>query len=407
MLRLASCTVLALSLAACGESPMTCDGCTDGGQGVDATTPAPDSGPPDGGPMRTCPPGPVAPEVFDCTTSDPEITFGEPITAPDLTWTFVDFPDAFCMNGTATGIGVNINPASDQLVIYLEGGGACFDPLSCATVAGASGFDDRDFASYATSLTRGFFDRDDTDNPVREASYVFVPYCTGDVHGGTNEAGPMGRMHVGYRNITAYLKRLVPTFPSVARVLLTGRSAGGLGTLVNFDQVQSAFDCTPVHVLDDAGALLPDEYLKPCLQSLVRETWGLDAIIPTDCPECTCSDQGGLWNVYPYLARRHPDRRFGLITSMEDGTFRSFYGYGYSSGCNFPMNMPGEDYAAGLLEVREALAGDDNFRTFYVPGEQHTFTYQDLSATSAGGVTISTWLTQLLDDDPAWSDVGP
>ncbi len=399
---------IALVLFACTGPAPPCEDCIDSGPpAADAGT---DGGatPEDAGPARSCPPGPVAPEVFDCESSDPPLTFGEPITGvPDLTWTFVDFPDAFCMNGTATGIGVNINPASTQLVIYLEGGGACFDPLSCATVAGTSGFDSRDFASFARALDRGLFDRDDTDNPVREASYVYVPYCTGDVHGGTNEDGPGGRMHVGYRNVTAYLKRIVPTFSSATQVLLAGRSAGGLGTIVNFDQVQTAFDCTPVHVLDDAGSLLPDEYLKPCLQATVRETWGLDAIIPADCPQCTCRDQGGLWNIYAYLARRHPDRRIGLITAMEDATFRSFYGYGYSPRCNMPASMPGSDYAAGLLEIREALAGDPGFHTFFVPGEQHTFTYQALGATSSGGVTIATWLTQLLDGDAAWTDVGP
>lgn len=413
MRRLASLSfavALSSALTACGET--SCHGCHDHDAGPNPPPDAGrDSGPPepDAGPARTCPPGPVAPEAFDCASSDPDLTFGDPIEAPDLTWTFVPFPDAFCMNRTATGIGVSINPASDQLVIYLEGGGACFDPLSCSTVAGASGFDSRDFASpgLQTSLGRGLFDRADEDNPVRDASYVYVPYCTGDVHGGTNEDGPSGRMHVGYRNVTAYLRRLVPTFPSVTRVLLTGRSAGGLGTLVNFEQVQRAFDCTPVHLLDDSGALLSDEYLRPCLQATVREAWGLDAVIPEDCPQCTCSDAGGLWNVYFYVARRFPDRRFGLITAMEDATFRSFYGYGYSTYCNFPAGMPGEDYAAGLLEVREALSGDDNFRTFYLAGDRHTFTYQDLSANSVGGVTIATWLTQLLEGDAAWTDVGP
>ncbi len=32
------------------------------------------------------------------------------------------------------------------------------------------------------------FDRGDGDNPFADASYVFVPYCTGDLHAGSRVA---------------------------------------------------------------------------------------------------------------------------------------------------------------------------------------------------------------------------
>jgi hypothetical protein len=418
-LRLASIASLCLYLAACDGGSATPDAggnvdagpaSTDGGSGrSDSGSPA-DAGSPadtDAGPPPNCPAGPIAPTPFDCASSEPSITFGEPIATTPLTWEFVPFDDAFCMDGSATGIGVNLNPDATRLVILLEGGGACFDTLSCFGVANPNGYDARDFGANVRSISRGLFDREDPMNPLRDASFVYVPYCTGDVHGGNNEDGVGGRMQVGYRNVTAYLRRIVPTFGSATEVFLAGRSAGGLGTLVNLEQVQNAFDCTPVHVIDDAGALLDDEFMRPCIQSLVRDAWNLDAVIPAECPQCTCADGGGLVNVFPYLARRFPEHRIGLITSMEDATFRSFFGYGYSAGCNFPATMPGEDYAAGLTRLRETTAGDDNFHTFYLPGDAHTFTYTTLSSTSSAGVSLATWITQLVGDDPAWSDVGP
>lgn len=410
MARFAS-IAIATFLFACGSPAPVADAGLDGAsQTEDAST---DAGVlHDAGPMPICPSTPIEPVPFDCTSSDPPFALGDPIEAPDRTWTWVPFDDAFCMDGSTTGIGVSLNPDSDLVMIFLEGGGACFDALSCGTVANPRGFDGRDFADYEIPLGRGLFARDDASNPLREASFVYVPYCTGDVHGGSNPAGPDGRMHVGYQNVTAYLRRLVPTFADddegvdAAQVILTGRSAGGLGALVNFDQVQRAFGCTPVHMLDDAGAVLSDTYLKPCLQARVRERWNLDAAIPADCATCSCEGGGGLWNVYPYLARRHPERRFGLISAMEDATFRQFYGYGYSPRCDFPMSMPGGDYAAGLVEVRERMAGDANFHTFYVPGSTHTFTYGGLS-TTVGGTSLMTWIAQLVSGDAAWSDVGP
>lgn len=405
--------LIAASLFACGSPAPAIDAGLDAASQREDGSTERDAGTEedDAGPAPSCPGTPIEPAPFDCTSSEPPIPLGEPITAPDRTWTWVPFDDAFCMDGSSTGIGVSLNPDSDRVVIFLEGGGACFDTFSCGTVANPNGFDERDFAAIAGPLGRGLFARDDDDNPLRDASFVYVPYCSGDVHGGSNPEGPGGRMHVGYQNVTAYLERLIPTFTddagmNAAQVLLMGRSAGGLGALVNFDQVQRAFGCTPVHMLDDAGAVLSDEYLRPCLQARVRERWNLDAAIPSDCVECSCPGGGGLWNVYPYLARRHPERRFGLISAMEDATFRQFYGYGYSPRCDFPTNMPGADYAAGLTEVREAMASDANFHTFYVPGDQHTFTYGGL-ATTIGGTSLLTWIEQLVSGDTAWTDVGP
>ena len=43
------------------------------------------------------------------------------IETPAREWTFVPFDDAFCADGTTTGIGVN---PGGRLVIYLMGGGA-------------------------------------------------------------------------------------------------------------------------------------------------------------------------------------------------------------------------------------------------------------------------------------------
>jgi hypothetical protein len=374
------------------------DGCVDCGR--DAGPPRADAGGP------SCGDALPRPEPFDCERSAPPAT-GEPITAEPRTWTWVPFDDAFCMDGSPTGVGVSLAPESDRVMIFLQGGGACFDSISCIGVANPDGFDGARLEAIGGFLSRGLFDRDDPDNPVADWNHVFVPYCTGDVHAGNREDGFEGRRHVGYANVTAYLRRLVPTFADASRVLLAGQSAGGLGALVNYAQTQEAFGCTPVYALDDAGSILPEPYLRACLQQLLRDTWGLTDAVPAGCAECTCEDGGGLYKLAPYLAARYPDGRFGLVTSMEDNTMRGFYGYGYSRTCDFPASMPRDDYAAGLLELRDALAPTPGFSTFYVPGEQHTFTYRPLGDTSVGGTTLAEWIRQLVEDEPAWGDVGP
>ncbi|AKF09919.1 pectin acetylesterase-family hydrolase [Sandaracinus amylolyticus] len=395
---------LSLSLFACGGDDAPSDVIDAAMQDVDAGT-----GPADDGGRAYRDAGPiVVPDPGACETwgLDDE---GDAITGlEEGTWTFVPFPDAHCMNGSSTGIGVNLAPGgSDRLVIYLEGGGACFDSITCSGVAGINGFDGDDLAGSSGQISNyGIFRRGDEANPMRDWNYVYVPYCTGDAHAGTNPDGFEGREQVGFDNVHEYLRRLVPTFRESELVLLTGASAGGLGAFANFDQVQQAFGCTPVHMLDDSGPVLDDEYLRPCLQSIARDYWGL--AVPADCTACTADDGGGLSAVWTYLALKYPDRRFGFLSSTADRTFRTFFGYGLSPRCNFPQSMSAAMFEEGVIDLRDRILGPhDNFRTFYQEGDFHTFVGRSLGSVSQDGTTLGAWVGQLIDGDEAWSNVGP
>ena len=190
---------LLVAAAGCGSNDGTPpDDTGTGGDGGGGAGTTPDGGgpatTPDGGGPATTPDG--GGSGGTCKTPD-GFNFGQPITAPDKTWTFVDFPDAKCMNNTATGIGVNLNPNSDKVVIYLQGGGACFNTLTCLTVANAGGYGASNFSTDAASLPKySLFNRDDATNPTKDWNYVYVPYCTGDVHSGNNPNGPSNRAHV-------------------------------------------------------------------------------------------------------------------------------------------------------------------------------------------------------------------
>jgi hypothetical protein len=335
---------------------------------------------------------------------------GEPMEAPAKDWTWVGFPESRCMDGSSTGIGVNLNPDSDKVMIYLQPGGACFDTFSCQTVANPDGFGQSDLESLAQGYgSSGIFNREDETNPVRNWNFIFVPYCTGDIHAGTNPDGPQGRMHVGFLNMRKYLTRIVATFDEPSKVLLTGSSAGGFGSAYNFDQVQRAFGCDiPVHLVDDAGPPMSNMYMKPCLQQNWRNTWGLDASLPEDCPACFGDEGGGIVNYTTYLARKYPDRRLGILSTTRDSVIRQFYSYGYSSSCQFPANMPGEDFRAGLMELRDDILGPhDHFELFQVEGSFHTFLGSKLSDHQVGDTNLAQWIDGLLNGSSDWQDVGP
>jgi cysteine-rich repeat protein len=68
----------------------------------------------------------------------PDCTKVDPLTPTAMTWQYFEIPGTKCIDGTPAGFSVNYNPASTQLLIYLEGGGACFNQF-CDSLFSRSG----------------------------------------------------------------------------------------------------------------------------------------------------------------------------------------------------------------------------------------------------------------------------
>jgi len=331
-----------------------------------------------------------------------------PFDAPPMEWTWIDVPGSECMNDTPTGMGVNVNPTSSKLMIYLEGGGACFNAFTCTGVAHQNGFGSSDFDGIIRDGgSSGVFNRADGDNPFADWNMIFVPYCTGDIFSGSNPDGFGGRNQVGYDNMGFYTDLLVQEFPHVNHVVLTGSSAGGFGASYNYDRVATAFGTTKVTLLDDSGPALGDKYMTPCLQENVRDIWNLDATLPQDCTECF--GEGGLSKITDYIATKWTDRNFGVITSTRDGVIRLFLGWGFPSCSNPTVPMPEADFAEGVAEMRDVLlAPYDNFSVYTIESGLHVWLLENpLGATEVSGVKLTDWIRGQLADESSWDDVIP
>ena len=340
----------------------------------------------------------------DGTTGEPSPYDGEPLPhADDGVWTWVDFPGAKCRDGSPTGIGVRYG-AGAGVAIYFEGGGACFNTLTCGL--NPDSFGAAEFEAFKASGHGGLFDDGNPDNPLADWSFIFVPYCTGDVHAGNRAeatvAGVLGpQQFVGYNNVGQFLDRVVPTFlGKTDHVLVTGQSAGGFGAAFNYDRIAEAFPNDKVTLLDDSGPPMADGYLAPCLQKQWRDAWGLDETIPADCANCFPEDGGGIVNLAQYLGEKWPDQRMGLISSLNDDTIRFFFGFG-ENDCQsiVPASVPAETFAMGLADLRDDWMDEPagTWGTFYLSGSQHTWLGGDSyeSATS-GGVKLIDWVGDLL-----------
>ncbi len=331
------------------------------------------------------------------------------------TWTWVPEPDNRCMDGSPTGFGFNPNPGATGLVLFLQGGNACFNQGSCLITANTDGYGPDDFAREMARIgNQSAFDRAAAENPFRDHHFAYVPYCTGDVHAGDNPNGEVaGRswQFVGHSNLRRIVDRLVPALPELESVVLVGVSAGGFGAALNFDFVQRRFGDTPVTLVDDSGPPMATEFLAPCLQAHFRRVWGLDAGALAACPSCD-GDPGGAFveDFLAYTFFSHPDRRFAFLSFEADQVIQSFWGYGNDDCAGidalFPPAYPAERFGRGLVDLRDRiLDGIDGARVWFAPGTGHVLLSAAPWSRERDGTVLSDWLRAAAEQAPGWQNV--
>lgn len=345
----------------------------------------------------------------DTTGGPPSPWDGEPLPeGPTGQWQWVDFPDAQCRDGSNAGIGVRYG-TGDGLVIYFQGGGACFNGLTCGV--NPASFNGTNFAGISGQLNGGIFDPDAGKNPIGDFSYIYVPYCTGDVHAGDRPDQmvpdmPGVQQFVGYRNVAAFLERIVPTFAGTGHVVVTGESAGGFGAAFNYDRIADAFPGTKVTLLDDSGPPLGFSVAPLCLQQQWSDLWGFDDTIPAGCEDCFPSQGGGIINIGKHIATKHKDQHLALVSATHDTTIRFFFGFGADDCMALIPGTPADAFEAALIDARDNYFNEPGvWGSFYINSDQHTWLSGSYYTASVGGIKLVDWVGQLIDGQP--SHVGP
>ena len=330
---------------------------------------------------------------------------GTPIVAPDGTWTWVDFPDTACDDGSPTGLGVRPSSASSDTLIFFNGGGACWDYYTCYVLETATGgpFGATEFAQLSGGLGGTVLDPQLAGNPFADWNMVFVPYCTGDTFAVSNvatyqdAAHTVSRQyhHVGHTNVLAYLARLAPTFPGAGKLVVAGSSAGGFGAFANYADFRARWPSSQVYLLDDSGPPLEGTATPPAELADWLTNWRLDLVIDPLCGTNAAACRSDLSLAIPALVARYPSDRMALLSSEQDQVIRTFF-----------LLSPTDFQTALLALAADRLDPTANFRYFFVPGSTHTM-LGGPAGFSQGGMSLLTWITRLVTDDPAWVSVKP
>jgi hypothetical protein len=316
-----------------------------------------------------------------------------PIVAPAGTWTWVPIEGMTCADGTPTGIGVNLSDTSPDVTIFMAGGGACWDLNTCFTLSSAvhitGGYGKPQFDTEIASINGvGFWSRG-APNPFKDATYIYVPYCTGDLHDGANVATYDASHvvhHVGRTNASTLMARVAATRPQAASVWLIGVSAGGYGAAFDWDLARSAWPASKVHVLADSSPLV---LLESTRWAAMQASWKMT--FPSGCSACA-TDLGAMPAALRTAAKS--GERYALLANTRDQTISTYFG----------ITM--DQLQTETLAAQAAMSPSAGQAAFVVAGTAHVLLGNPAQQTSTG-VVLANWLTQWATGDAAWANAGP
>jgi Pectinacetylesterase len=307
------------------------------------------------------------------------------------TWKWYQLKGTKCADGSETGFGLSTYPNAKETVLYFEGGGACWDADTCYKLNLAyyvtTGFKkelfEQDAIPFLTTNRTITLRNETVANPYRKANYVYIPYCTGDIHGGNSVQIYAGAnrttYHHGFLNGIRITSEIAKRLPETNRVLVTGESAGGYGAVIHYDHVQKRFPHARVDLLSDS-AIEEVGFLD------TKPQWNL---VPPKCEKC----DGIEFNSYlPGEAIATPKSRFGALAWKTDIVLPVFFNI---TPASFQPTIT--SYFQNVTQTKS-----NNARTFRADGSNHvvgTHTY----ANATDGTVYVDWLNKFHSDDPSWS----
>jgi hypothetical protein len=327
-----------------------------------------------------------------------------------LVWTWVPVAGSVCGDGSPTGIGIEPGPGtSPNVLVFLDGGGACWEYLTCFQLktasAGPFGAVQLD-ARIRDQRAGSVLDRSAAGNPYKDFTFVFVPYCTGDVHAGDRSqdyfGAPRRWYHKGRVNLSNAFEVLPTALAAPPKVVVSGASAGGFGSLVAFDLAKAAWPGATAYLVDDSGPPLAN--IPSATRLAWNAAWDLGTAMTGVCG-APCADS--LAPIIPALAAKHPTDRFALLSSTRDDVIRGFFFNPVDLA-----QMPEATFEAALRGLAAAIEDDTPESP---PGETHAFvvagrTHPMLDRPgefSSEGVALFEWLRRMVEDEADWASAIP
>lgn len=334
----------------------------------------------------------------------------------DTTGYLFDTADGpLCMRGDPFRFAVR-DRDPERLVLFLQGGGACWTEFCFAVTKAPTGIPKVQAADPKDPL-----------NPLKDWSLVYLPYCdgslfTGELDHDDDSDGQPDRFHRGLHNLTGALRTARARFPDPERVLLVGSSAGGYGTILATLLVRATYPEASIQVFSDSGLGLAQPGDASFLNGILDE-FAIRRFVPESCAGCVTT--GHMTPLIAWTLERDENIRVAVFSAYYDTIIGAIF-------LGLEPNVFRDTVLAETGAVHERFP--DRYKRFLADGHTHTsilgnpagIVGDDLTAvemsyslldlldildiggldrTRVGEVTMSQWLEAFVNDSPAWVDL--
>jgi len=284
-----------------------------------------------------------------------------------------------------------------RVVLFLDGGGVCFDAATCAF----TGLNHRGEANYDWSIwgedpahEGGIFDFARADNPFRDYSVIYVPSCTGDAHLGDVTRRYSAKLtvhHKGFVNGKTALDYLSDKYPDATHVVVVGKSAGSLASPVYGGLAADLLPHAQITVFGAQSGHVPND---PDLNAkLLGRLWGAYATMPD-------------WKVNDRLtARDWGPPRFWIQAGLHDPKIvLARFDYAYDREAAQGAAALGLDPSEllSVIDANEATIekAGVTLHSYTAPGHGHgIFEWPRFYSMKVNGVKLVDWVTSLIAGD--------
>lgn len=299
-----------------------------------------------------------------------------------------------------------------KLLIHFAGGGACWDYRTCT---GKEGDVLSDMSAQLDKLenSKGVFGEDGR-NPLQGYTIVHIPYCTWDLHWGSNDkeyiaptpTPPLSIKHRGFKNVEAVLEWVYTNFEAPESVVIIGTSAGSLGSILHTPYIIHNYasesennqggsnekaETTILHIGDSGVLFPPDGDLQDPYSALGRFEFA-PLKVPNTTYLITATNGIDLAAFYAAVANSYPDHRFALFNYAQDcvqnAKYQRFYNetMGTVDLIKWVIDDP-PPFITETVEIIHTLCTEGNFYSYTETEAECTLAGKCKLASGGGAAT--------------------
>jgi len=296
--------------------------------------------------------------------------------------------------------------ATDKLLLYFQGGGACWDHLSYRLKLCTQSPTPQDFS--------GMLNASDPQNAFRHHTLVHVLFCSGDMHSG-NTTQPWGEDGApvqlrGYNNANSAVQWALEQADTFSEVVFAGCSAGSLGVMMWSELLQKRLRGRTAKFTtfadSFAGVLFPPQ-LVHAGQGHLCDVWNICGLpLLNQVEQVQCRSKTLLLQEHFRVAmQENRESRFAMVNSKTDAV-QVLFQKGYmltAMKSRAGFKMTGAQYYKGFNLNMQEQVKEDNFGVYLADGTQHCFTQSQVMYTTTpqgeggggDGQRLSEWMGEL------------